>query len=499
MADPGLPISRIIGRSSDNSWLPRLACGDFNNDGCDDIIYALPYSLSIYADGMAYVILGSPAFPDTLDLQTHTPNVIWILGAEYGGSAGWAACSGDLNGDGYDDIILSAPRVEYGEVYVIWGGESFLPVYDLDLAPAGLTRIIDPIIYNHTGSSLACKDIDKDHYEDLLIGSEGPFEEFQPGMVTLLYGKASFPDTVPLSDPPFRTKNFYGEPYRDGRLGVSVAIGDVDHDGNEDLVLAAPYADPFGCEDCGEVYVLYDANELPDSVYVGSSDLPITRFLGGRRWYDYGERLLCADFTGDQFDEVVIVSFGNSTSENQLATTVIAYGQWALRDSIFIDSDTTLTRINDAAIDDNLGSGVAVADFNRDGVKDLALGADWAHALGRLDTGKTYIFHGSASVTGIENHPPAVSFALFQNRPNPFSSTTTIPFWLSRPGSVKLTVFDVAGRRVAHLEQPEANAGPGSFTWDASDDRGAPAVSGLYFYRLEAEGASHARKLLIIR
>jgi hypothetical protein len=280
---------------------------------------------------------------------------------------------------------------------------------------------------------------------------------------------------------------------------MDVSVGDVDHDGNEDLVLAAPAADPLGCEDCGEVYVLYHADQLPDSVYVGSMDLPITRLLGGRRWYYYGVRVLCGDFTGDEFDDVAVSSFGDNTSATQLATTVVVYGQWALRDSIFIDSDTTLTRMNDAAIDDNLGSGVAVADFNRDGVNDLALGADWADALGRYAAGTTYIFHGSAGATGIENRPPAGNIALFQNRPNPFSSRTTIPFWLSRPGPVKLTVFDVAGRRVAEFKRLQTNAGPGSFTWDASDERGAPVASGLYFYRLDVQGETRVKRMLILK
>jgi len=139
-----------------------------------------------------------------------------------------------------------------------------------------------------------------------------------------------------------------------------------------------------------------------------------------------------ADLTGDEFAEVVAVSLGDASSPSQLATTMIVYGQWAYRDTIFFESDTTLTRINDASIGDYLGIGVVVSDFNRDGVNDLVLGADWADALGRLASGKIYIFHGSESATGIAHHPPTPTFAVYQNRPNPFSSTTSIPYWLSR-------------------------------------------------------------------
>jgi hypothetical protein len=499
MADPSVALSRVFGKSSDYPLYPSLTCGDFNHDGCDDIVYALPYSYSIYAHGMAYVIFGSPTFPDTLDLQTNPANVMRILGSENGGSVGWAVCAGDLNSDDYDDIILSAPRLEYGEVYLIWGGQSFLPVYDLGQAPVGVTRIIDPIPHNYTGKSLACKDIDKDLNDDLLIGSEGPFGEYQPGMASLLYGQQEFPDTVVLSDPRYRIKNIFGEPYWDGRLGNQVAMGDINGDAREDLILAAPYADPMGCWDCGEVYVLYDANGLPDSSFVGTAVLPITRLLGSRDWYDYGVRLAAADLTGDGFDEVVVVSLGEDSSPSPIATTVVAYGQWALRDSIFLDSDATVTRISAATFDDWLGIGIAVADFNDDGVNDLALGASWADALGRHASGKTYILHGSASATAIETRATAAGFTVLQNRPNPFSLTTVIPFHLSRPGLVELCVFDVAGRRVAHFQPRESNAGPGSFTWDASDEQGRPIPSGIYFYRLEVDGKSMVRKMVILR
>jgi hypothetical protein len=75
------------------------------------------------------------------------------------------------------------------------------------------------------------------------------------------------------------------------------------------------------------------------------------------------------------------------------------------------------------------------------------------------------------------------SFSLEQNYPNPFNPTTTITFSVPEEARVRLTVFDVIGRRVAILTDQAYSAGAHELIWDA----GAHA-SGVYFYRMEAAG-----------
>jgi hypothetical protein len=104
-------------------------------------------------------------------------------------------------------------------------------------------------------------------------------------------------------------------------------------------------------------------------------------------------------------------------------------------------------------------------------------------------------------LTGVTDAPespahPAI-FALQQNRPNPCSSGgTSIGFSLARSGTARLLVFDVQGRTVRRLVDGTCPAGFQSVVWDGTDDRGTTVPSGIYLYRLEADGRANVRKLI---
>jgi len=92
----------------------------------------------------------------------------------------------------------------------------------------------------------------------------------------------------------------------------------------------------------------------------------------------------------------------------------------------------------------------------------------------------------------MENVP--TQFALEQNYPNPFNPSTAIEFEIAHPSRVRLTVYDVLGKEVVRLLDEERSAGHYSIRFDAS---GVP--SGVYFYRLSADGYSQTRKLVVVK
>jgi hypothetical protein len=100
---------------------------------------------------------------------------------------------------------------------------------------------------------------------------------------------------------------------------------------------------------------------------------------------------------------------------------------------------------------------------------------------------------GPVSVDESETRTPTTIF-LHQNYPNPFNSTTRIGFSLPRSALVTLKVFDLLGQEIATLVKGERSAGDHSILWDASE-----FPSGIYFYRLQSNGAVQTRKLLILR
>jgi hypothetical protein len=92
---------------------------------------------------------------------------------------------------------------------------------------------------------------------------------------------------------------------------------------------------------------------------------------------------------------------------------------------------------------------------------------------------------------------PPVAFALEQNRPNPFSRSTTIRFALPVGEVVRLDLFDAQGRRVRTLASHYFPAGVHSVEWDHAMENGRSAGPGVYFYRIEA-GPFRARKKMVL-
>jgi hypothetical protein len=90
-------------------------------------------------------------------------------------------------------------------------------------------------------------------------------------------------------------------------------------------------------------------------------------------------------------------------------------------------------------------------------------------------------------------------FSLKQNYPNPFNPSTVIAYEVSRPGRVRLMVFDILGRRIRTLRDGVLAAGRYRAVWDGKSDAGLEAASGIYFCILRGEGFYLARKMILLR
>jgi hypothetical protein len=99
---------------------------------------------------------------------------------------------------------------------------------------------------------------------------------------------------------------------------------------------------------------------------------------------------------------------------------------------------------------------------------------------------------GAAARRGPELH-------LGANEPNPFSSSTRLRFSAGDAASLRLTVWDVTGRRIRVLVDGAAPRGPASVNWDGTDAAGAPVASGIYFFRLETAGGSRTVRGTLLR
>jgi hypothetical protein len=94
---------------------------------------------------------------------------------------------------------------------------------------------------------------------------------------------------------------------------------------------------------------------------------------------------------------------------------------------------------------------------------------------------------------------PAYATLLSQNVPNPFNPNTRIDYSLARRGSVRLRVYDAAGRMLRTLVDQVQGEGPHTVTWDGRGDAGKPMASGIYFYRLETADEIQTKRMVLIK
>ena len=124
-------------------------------------------------------------------------------------------------------------------------------------------------------------------------------------------------------------------------------------------------------------------------------------------------------------------------------------------------------------------------------------GANKFSAFGYAGSGPANVYYNMESlVTGIQNIGGNIpsKFSLSQNYPNPFNPVTNIKFAVPKSSFVKLVVYDIQGRLVETILQNELPAGTYKADWDASK-----FSTGIYFYKLESEGFSETKKMMLVK
>jgi hypothetical protein len=103
------------------------------------------------------------------------------------------------------------------------------------------------------------------------------------------------------------------------------------------------------------------------------------------------------------------------------------------------------------------------------------------------------------TVVHLSGTPGVHAYALDQNYPNPFNPLTRINFTLPQASSVELKVYDSAGRLVRTLVSDRKTAGKHTVLWNGKNDAGVSVPSGMYFYRMNANGKSFMKNMLLLK
>jgi hypothetical protein len=420
---------------------------DVNGDGYPDLV--------VGATDHAYVFLGGPSMDNAPD---------WILNAPAGAvHFGFrVALIGDHNGDGFADMVVSAPSwsnipPQTPHVYVYYGGPASHQTPDEVLEQPGSVVTF--------GASLApAGDVNGDGFADFLVGELSNDVDFAgpAGSVYLYLGGAS-PHQVP--DRTFATH------VADDRFGLSEAgIGDLNHDGYDDIVIGAPGATAPGLPaGVGMIQVFYGGPNM-------DTNADFSRW-GPSDGTQFGSSVAAGDVNGDGTPDILVGTWEGDR-------VGIYFGGPFLHSS----ADKWISDPGSELFGQAIS---VVGDLDGDGLPEVVIGAP------HYSVNPTLIWEGEFVVDKSEEivSAPVTSphtFAFLAPAPNPARDRVSLTLTLDRADKLTVEAFNASGRLVARpIADEQVGPGPISRDWSLKN-----LPSGIYWVRARFANRNVTQRLV---
>ena len=367
---------------------------DFNDDGFTDFAFGANRASAptrIFPGGFiqdrrqagkVYLFYGRPTMPALIDLRAENADITFY-NASRQTYLGTALTKGDVNGDGIDDLIMGTSQTKAGigygaaSVYVIYGrsGPDAIPsgkILDFQLPDGESADVRIANITNFEGQGmgtyLASGDIDGDGYDDVLMTAPGATISRAWGVIYTVFGSSSLPSVITVNESSSSWQlRFTGIPFANQAFGRGIHSADINEDGIDDLVIGDPtHASAHGTFTLGSAFVIYGRPEFSttylNGTYSLNSHLPDLTFS----WV--GQSVAFGDINDDGHLDLLFAKRNNSKGSFGI---FVKYGGPFLTQTnyLFNSSQPNYTR-PDLWLT-GVGSRVAAADVNGDGVDDI--------------------------------------------------------------------------------------------------------------------------------
>ena len=374
--------AKLVGEEpGDNAGVSVAGAGDVDGDGYDDLLVGATYGGDDNT-GAAYLVYGP--VQGEYDLSSADATFTSEAPGDLAGQT--LAGAGDVDGDGYSDILVGAYGHDAGGDYA---GAAYL-IYGPAQGTASLAtadaKLIGEAAGDRAGYGLAgTGDVDGDGRSDLIIGAYF-HSAIVPagGAAYLLYGPVYGP--VPLAN---ADAKLLGESDGDFAGFTVASAGDVDGDGTDDILVGAQDHDQGGT-DAGAAYLLY--GPVQGTMSLADAD---AKLIGEKPNDGAGRTLAGAgDVDGDGNRDLLIGANGHDGAATNAGATYLVSGP-ASGDVDLAQADARL--LGEAFLDQASFSLASAGDVDGDGLSDILIGS--GNDAGATDAGAAYLLYGPVAGT----------------------------------------------------------------------------------------------------